>query len=74
MAARSLLLSMKLSRLFQPKNPQFWLLVTLNVLSLALSHIAQNYNLNTLGSTLLIIVNLINVVLSSYLAWRLVNS
>ncbi len=65
---------MKLSRLFQPKNPQFWLLVTLNVLSLALSHIAQNYNLNTLGSTLLVIVNLINVVLSSYLAWRLVNS
>ena len=65
---------MKLFRLFQPKNPQFWLLVTLNVLSLALSHIAQNYNLNTLGSTLLIIVNLINVVLSSYLAWRLVNS
>ena len=65
---------MKLSRLFQPKNPQFWLLVTLNVLSLGLSHIAQNYNLNTLGSTLLIIVNLINLVLSSYLAWRLVNS
>ena len=65
---------MKLSRLFQPKNPLFWLLVTLNVLSLALSHIAQNYNLNTLGLTLLIIVNLINVVLSSYLAWRLVNS
>jgi drug/metabolite transporter (DMT)-like permease len=65
---------MKLSRLFQPKNPQFWLLVTLNVLSLALSHIAQNYNLNTLGSTLLIIINVINVVISSYLAWRLVNS
>lgn len=65
---------MKLSRLFQPKNPQFWLLVTLNGLSLALSHIAQNYNLNTLGSTLLIIVNVINVVLSSYLVWRLVNS
>lgn len=65
---------MKLSRLFQPKNPQFWLLVTLNLLSLALSHIAQNYNLNTLGLTLLIIVNVINVALSSYLAWRLVNS
>lgn len=65
---------MKLSRLFQPKNPQFWLLVTLNLLSLALSHIAQNYNLNTLGLTLLITVNVINVALSSYLAWRLVNS
>ena len=65
---------MKLSRLFQPKNPQFWLLVTLNLLSLALSHITQNYNLNTLGLTLLIIVNVINVALSSYIAWRLVNS
>jgi hypothetical protein len=65
---------MKLSRLFQPKNPQFWLLVTLNLLSLALSHIAQNYNLNTLGLTLLIIVNVINVALSSYIVWRLVNS
>jgi len=65
---------MKLSRLFQPKNPQFWLLVTLNLLSMALSHIAQNYNLNTLGFTLLVIVNVINVALSSYIAWRLVNS
>ncbi|MEO0029943.1 MAG: hypothetical protein RJB45_1984 [Pseudomonadota bacterium] len=65
---------MKLSRIFQPKNPQFWLLVTLNLLSLALSHIAQNFNLNTLGTTLLIIVSVINVALSSFLAWRLVNS
>ncbi|MEY4447194.1 MAG: hypothetical protein RLZZ433_209 [Pseudomonadota bacterium] len=65
---------MKLSRLFQPKNPQFWLLVMLNLLSMTLSHIAQNYNLNTLGFTLLVIVNVINVALSSYLAWRLVNS
>jgi hypothetical protein len=65
---------MKLSRLFQPKNPLFWLLVTLNLLSLALSHIAQNFNLNTLGTTLLLITTVLNVVLSSYLAWRLVNS
>lgn len=65
---------MKLSRLFQPKNPLFWLLVTLNLLSVALSHIAQNYPLNTLGTTLLLITSVINVVLSSYLAWRLVNS
>jgi hypothetical protein len=65
---------MKLSRLFQPKNPLFWLLVTLNLLSVALSHIAQNYPLNTLGTTLLLITSVINVVLSTYLAWRLVNS
>lgn len=65
---------MKLSRLFQPKNPLFWLLVALNLLSVALSHIAQNFSLNTLGTTLLLITSVINVVLSSYLAWRLVNS
>lgn len=65
---------MKLSRLFQPKNPLFWLLVALNLLSVALSHIAQNFSLNTLGTTLILITSVINVVLSSYLAWRLVNS
>ena len=33
---------MKLSRLFQPKNPQFWLLVALNLLSAAISWLLQN--------------------------------
>jgi uncharacterized integral membrane protein len=31
----------KLSRLFQPKNPLFWLLIVLNVLSAALSWLLQ---------------------------------
>ena len=33
---------LKLSRLFQPKNPQFWLLVALNLLSAAISWLLQN--------------------------------
>ena len=33
---------MKLSQLFQPKNPQFWLLVVLNLLSAAISWRLQN--------------------------------
>ena len=46
---------MKISRLFQPKNPLFWLLVVLNVLSMALSHVAQNFQLNTLGTILVVL-------------------
>jgi len=33
---------LKLSRLFQPKNLQFWLLVALNLLSAAISWLLQN--------------------------------
>lgn len=36
---------MKLSRLFQPRNPQFWLLVALNVLSAAISHLLRKHEL-----------------------------
>jgi hypothetical protein len=33
---------LKFSRLFQPKNPQFWLLVALNLLSAAISWLLQS--------------------------------
>lgn len=36
---------MKLSRLIQPRNPRFWLLVVLNALSAALSHILRSHDL-----------------------------
>ncbi len=65
---------MKISRLFQPRNPLFWLLLVLNLLSMALSHVAQNVALNTLGKTLLVLTALANALLSAYLAWRLVKS
>jgi 4-hydroxybenzoate polyprenyltransferase len=65
---------MKISRLIQPKNPIFWILVALNLLSLALSHIAQNYPLTTLGTWLIAVCALLNALVSALLAWRLVNS
>jgi drug/metabolite transporter (DMT)-like permease len=65
---------MKISRLFQPNNPLFWILLVLNLLSMALAYIAQNYSLSTLGSVLVIVFSMVNAVLSAVLAWRLVKS
>ena len=65
---------MKISRLFQPRNPLFWILVALNLLSTVLSHVALNFELNTLGTVLVVLTAFVNAVLSAFLAWRLVNS
>jgi uncharacterized membrane protein len=65
---------MKFSRLFQPRNPLFWILVALNLLSTVLSHVALNFELNTLGTVMVVSTALVNALLSAYLAWRLVNS
>ena len=37
-------MSLKLSRLIQPRNPQFWLLILLNLLSTAITHILRTYD------------------------------
>ncbi|MEY4077418.1 MAG: hypothetical protein RIQ69_1788 [Pseudomonadota bacterium] len=65
---------MKLSRIFQPRKLSFWILVALNLLSLALGHITQTYSLSVLGTALVIGLTLFNALLSALLAWRLVNS
>jgi uncharacterized membrane protein YwaF len=65
---------MKFSRLFQPRNPLFWILVALNLLSTVLSHVALNIELSTLGTVMVVLTALVNAVLSAFLAWRLVNS
>ena len=36
---------MKPSRLWQPRNPAFWLMVALNLLSTLLAWVARNYDL-----------------------------
>jgi uncharacterized membrane protein AbrB (regulator of aidB expression) len=36
---------LKLSRLYQPKNPQFWLLIVLNLLSTGISWILRSREL-----------------------------
>jgi hypothetical protein len=65
---------MKLSRLFQPRNPLFWLMVALNVLSSALVWIVHNQPLSLLGMLVVAGFALGNGVLGTWLAWRLVKT
>lgn len=65
---------MKFSRLFQPRNPLFWIMMALNALSMALVWLVQNRPLNTLGLLLVGGFALANAVLGSWLAWRLIKS
>lgn len=65
---------MKISRLYQPRNPLFWMLVVLNLLSMVLSYLAQNYTLSTLGTAIVFMFAVLNAILSAGLAWRLVKS
>lgn len=41
---------MKFSRLYQPRNPRFWLMVVLNLLSTALAWITRSYDLVPLAA------------------------
>jgi len=63
---------MKLSRLFQPRNPLFWMMLGLNALSMALGWLAQNRPLSTLGVLVVVVFGVSNAVLGMWLAWLLV--
>jgi len=63
---------LKLSRLFQPRNPLFWIMLALNALSMVLAWLVQNRPLNTFGMLLIGGFALINAVLGTWFAWRLV--
>jgi len=63
---------LKLSRLFQPRHPLFWIMLALNGLSMALAWLVQNRPLNTFGMVLIGGFALINAVLGTWFAWRLV--
>ncbi len=62
---------MKLSRLVQPRNPQFWLLIALNALSSAISFILRSYELPPALTLVLAGFAVANVVLGLRIAWRL---
>ena len=66
--------SMKLLRIYQPRNPLFWIMLALNALSYALAWIVQNRSLNTLGMLLVGGFALVNAVLGVWLLWRLMQS
>jgi hypothetical protein len=63
---------MKLSRLWQPRNPLFWFFVLLNVLASACGWALRALPLSTAGLLLIGSVGLMNSLLSMWLAWRLV--
>lgn len=65
---------MKISRLYQPGNPLFWIMLVLNLLSAVLGWITHNYALSVVGSLLVSVFAVGNAVLGAWLAWRLLNS
>lgn len=67
-------ITVKLSRLFQPRNPLFWMMMALNALSTALAWIMHNQPLSALGMVVVGAFALGNAILGTLLAWRLVKS
>lgn len=62
---------MKLSRLIQPRNPLFWMMMALNVLSAALAWVVHNRQLNTFAMLVVGSFALLNALLGTWLLWRL---
>lgn len=62
---------MKLTRLFQPRNPIFWLMLLLNALSPLLAWVVRNRPLNGWGMAVVTIFAIGNAVIGVWLAWRL---
>jgi hypothetical protein len=65
---------MKWLRIYQPRNPLFWLMLALNMLSYGLAWIVQNRALNTLGMLLVGGFALVNALLGMWLMWRLIQA
>jgi hypothetical protein len=65
---------MKISRLYQPRNPLFWIMLGLNLLSLALGWITRTYSLDVVSSMLVTVFAVGNALLGTYLAWRLIRT
>lgn len=62
---------MKFSRLVQPRNPLFWLMIVINALSLILAIIAQTHQLHSKGTLIVYGFAACNAVLGIFLAWVL---
>lgn len=62
---------LKLSRLIQPRNPVFWLMLILNLLSSLLSWVLHTRELSTAPLLVVAFLALTNAVLGIWLAIRL---
>lgn len=68
---------MKITRLYQPRNPLFWIMLALNLLSMLsmlLGWVTHTYSLGVFASLLVTGFAIGNALMGIYLAWRLVNS
>jgi hypothetical protein len=62
---------MKLGRLWQPRNPAFWLMVVLNLLSTLLAWVARSYELAPLAALMVAGFAVANALLGLRLMWLL---
>ena len=65
---------MKISRLYQPRNPLFWIMVTLNALSAVLGWMTHTHTLGIVAGLLVAGFAIGNAMLGTWLAWRLLSS
>jgi hypothetical protein len=70
----NLLAMPKINRIFQPRNPLFWIMVVLNGLSALLGWLTHTYVMGSVVSLIVVGFAIGNALLGTYLAWRLVNS
>lgn len=62
---------MKFSRLFQPRNPLFWLMIAFNVLSSVLAWVLRTWPLNTAGTVVVGLLALADALAGIAVAVRL---
>lgn len=62
---------MKFSRLWQPRNPAFWLMVVLNLLSTVLAWIARNLELAPAAALMVTGFAVANALIGLRLMWLL---
>jgi hypothetical protein len=62
---------MKLARLWQPRNPAFWLMIALNLLSTLLAWVARSYELAPLAALVIAGFALGNAAMGIGLMWLL---
>ena len=64
----------KLRRLWQPRNPQFWLMLGFNALSSLCTWLLRSQPLNTAGLLIVGSVALLNVAFGLVAAWKLMQT
>ena len=62
---------MKLAHLWQPRNPAFWLMVMLNLLSTVLAWVSRNYPLTPVAKLVVTVFAIGNALLGLRLMWGL---